>query len=382
MAVNRRPAGSAYRAVAVFAAAGTDAWGPVQELRGVPSLRLVPTPRHATVLLVAGTVPGEHLEALQRVHDQVPLPRTTIGWRPGGAATEIPYHRTAVDGLDAVVDAIARTASGELPAAVAGARAGIRGSDRGAGRPATGHGDLLPDEDPHEWRGIGPFGQGGEGMMGGTPYGRPMAMTADDRDGLALDRLHLSLGPFLDALPAGLLLDVTLQGELLQEVSPRLPAVGAGRQTPPTPTDAGVHGLRWLSHALHVAGLDALAARAARLATDTTRATTGTDRSRVARRTAWLLWAVARSGIIRGLRGVGHDARTGEDGAMRWRRRLSEIEQGLYRDRLTEPAHMTTPDETRAVLERVLPGMTWADAVSTVVGLDLLGPHLPADVPA
>src|SRR3546814_15175993 len=37
--------------------------------------------------------------------------------------------------------------------------------------------DLLPDEPPAPWRGKGDHGQGGEGMMGGKPYGRPMAMT-------------------------------------------------------------------------------------------------------------------------------------------------------------------------------------------------------------
>src|SRR3546814_5404812 len=48
--------------------------------------------------------------------------------------------------------------------------------------------DLLPDEPPAPWRGKGDHGQGGEGMMGGKPYGRPMAMTEGDRrDGLARD---------------------------------------------------------------------------------------------------------------------------------------------------------------------------------------------------
>lgn len=371
MAVNR-PARHAGRMPAhVFPAVGADAWGPVQELRGLSSIRVAPTPRHASVVLVAGTVPAEHRAALSRVHDQTPHPRAVVGWRVGGAAADIPCDRTVDGDLDMVAEAIhtvAGTWAGRARTPAAGPPA------RATGSPAGG-GDLLPDEDPNQWRGVGPFGQGGEGMMGGTPYGRPMAMVGDDRDGLALDQLHLSLGPFLDALPAGLVLRVVLQGEVVQDVTPRLTAADAVEHTPPTPTDMGVHGLRWLSHALHVTGLDALAARAATLATQTTRATTGTDRARAARRTAWLLWAVSRSGVLRGLRGVGHDARTGDDNATRWLRRLGGIEQGLYRDRLARRTPTPDPDEALALLERVLPGMTWADVVSTVVSLDLLGHH-------
>ena len=39
-------------------------------------------------------------------------------------------------------------------------------------------------------------------MTEGTPYGRPMAMTGDDRDGLTLDQLRLRVGPFTDVLHA------------------------------------------------------------------------------------------------------------------------------------------------------------------------------------
>ena len=149
------------------------------------------------------------LEALQRVHDQLPHPRATVAWRPGGAAAGISVARSVDGSVDAVVAALHAASASVLA------------------DPSSSTDDLLPDVDPNEWRGVGPFGQGGEGMMGGTPYGRPMAMTGDDRDGLALDQLHLTLGPFLDALPAGLLLDVTLQGEGLQDVAPRVDGVVA-----------------------------------------------------------------------------------------------------------------------------------------------------------
>jgi hypothetical protein len=53
------------------------------------------------------------------------------------------------------------------------------------------------------------------------PGGLPMAERGDDRDGLRLDQLHVSLGPLLADWPAGLILDLTLQGDVLQHVEVR-----------------------------------------------------------------------------------------------------------------------------------------------------------------
>src|SRR3546814_19371411 len=80
--------------------------------------------------------------------------------------------------------------------------------------------DLLPDEPPVAWRGKGDHGQGGEGMMGGKPYGRPMAMTAEDlRDGLALAAYPACFGPFLSVLTPGFLLDLPLQSVVIQSAT-------------------------------------------------------------------------------------------------------------------------------------------------------------------
>jgi hypothetical protein len=54
--------------------------------------------------------------------------------------------------------------------------------------------------------------------MGGVVDGVPMADRADDRDGLRLDRLHVPLGPALVDWPAGLVLRLALQGDVLQQV--------------------------------------------------------------------------------------------------------------------------------------------------------------------
>ncbi|MCI4042424.1 hypothetical protein [Streptomyces sp. TRM75563] len=52
--------------------------------------------------------------------------------------------------------------------------------------------------------------------MGTEVAGLPMAGRADDRDGLRLDQLHVSLGPALPAWPAGLILHLSLQGDVVR----------------------------------------------------------------------------------------------------------------------------------------------------------------------
>lgn len=344
--------------VPVFAAAGADAWSVVQELRGVPAVRLVTSPRHATVLLVAGTVPDSHLEALQRIHDQLPRPRTVVAWRPAGAAAQIPA--TAGDGnLDTIV-AVLRTAFADVLA-----------------DPADSAADLLDDVEPNEWRGVGPFGQGGEGMMGGTPYGRPMTMTGDDRDGLALDQLDLRLGPFLDALPGGVVLDVTLQGEVLQRVDVAIdpPVSDRWRDDAAPPYETARDGLRWLAHALHIEGLDALASRAASVARGLADDENGPRAAAAARR---LRRRVRATGVLQALRGVGRlvdDTRGVQDGpadaATRWRVRLDRIVAALDGDPATLEGAGHRP--SLATVSRALTGLTLTDAISTIASLDLLG---------
>jgi hypothetical protein len=50
----------------------------------------------------------------------------------------------------------------------------------------------------------------------GMPGGLPMAERGEDRDGLKLDRLHVQLGPVLPDWPAGLVVRLTLQGDVVQ----------------------------------------------------------------------------------------------------------------------------------------------------------------------
>jgi hypothetical protein len=204
MAVSRLARLAAGAPVPVFPAVGASARDAVEDLSLNPGVELVDSPRHATVLLVAGAVPDALVPPLARVHDQMAHPRATLWW-----SDDAPPTRFA--GLDPLT---VRAADDPVPAARR-----LHGVLMTGERPSEN--DLLPDEPPNAWEGVGSNSQGGEGMMGGTPYGRPMAMTADDRDGLALDPLSFPLGPFLPFLPPGLTLDVVMQGDVLQSVAVR-----------------------------------------------------------------------------------------------------------------------------------------------------------------
>ena len=183
--------------VPLFAAVGQGASAAVDDLCLSPSVTRVTSPRHANILLVAGEVRASDNEALRRLHDQIPHPRATVRW-----------GSTASEGAGATV--ILTAAEDPLPALLSLYR-------RLLTRKLPSEAPLLPDEPPVPWRGVGEHGQGGKGMMGGTPYGRPMAMTGDDlRDGLALDRYTVKLGPFLPTLPTGMVLEITLQGDVIQ----------------------------------------------------------------------------------------------------------------------------------------------------------------------
>lgn len=340
-----------HQALPVFTACGVDAWGGVQDLRARPEVELVTTPRHAAVLLTAGTIPADHLPALDRVHDQIPHPRISVFW-----PDEDPTWGDPMKGLDDLVASL------------------VEAGDRLAGDPSVSEPDRLPDEEPNEWRGVGPNGQGGEGMMGGTPYGRPMAMTGDDRDGLALDQLHLRLGPFLDALPAGLAMEVTLQGEIIQACelhrSPADEATGEHESVSSRPRERWVHPatdlLRHLAWALHLHGLDGLGARAARLAIAT--ADADVDRSHLSGDLALLRRRIGRTGLLWGLRSVGPIEGRG-DAAMRWQDRLETLAEAV------ETGDVPSSDPVASVpvevLGQAVVGLSLNDATTTIASVDL-----------
>ncbi len=254
--------------VPVYPIAGVGMRDAVQDLRLDEGVVLVDTPRAAAVLLIAGSIGEEHRDALARTHDALPHPRATLIWGGDGgglALADAPRIDGAVDVVPALRDLFARLVLGSRPTEE----------------------PILSDLDPVEWRGVGPYGQGGTGMTGGTPYGRPMADLGLDRDGLRLDVLPVELGPFFARLPAGLVLDLRVAGDVIVEAKVSSASLGAEREgqlraanspfiralTEPVAivelevARARDH-LRWLAGALHAQGLPSLGVRALRLAHD------------------------------------------------------------------------------------------------------------------
>lgn len=362
--------------VPVFAIAGRGTRERAQDLLLDPAVDVVDSPRPANVLLLTGDIPSALLPPAVVAHDAMSHPRCTVWWRLGTAEDHVTpnFPRAIVVEEEDVVPALRRVhrdlLEGSLPSEP----------------------PVLPDVDPAPWRGVGPYGQGGSGMTGGVPYGRPMPDRAEDRDGLMLDQLAVRIGPLLPALPAGLTLDVKLQGDVIQEVSIETDDSSDARGSIPPllrPFLLAMHDpvpvaelelararshLRWIAWALRVHGLPALAERALRLAHRVGPGDGGAVRSlaRSVRRTRVLGWSARGVGVVpaEGLSGLGlgpvarasgadEDARAGEssyrglgfetivhdegDAAARWRQRLAEAAQSLdladrAGDRSIEPA--------------------------------------------
>lgn len=200
-------------------------------------------------------------------------------------------------------------------------------------------------------------------MMGGTPYGRPMAMTAPARDGLSLDRLPVRLGPFHDALPPGMVLDLALQGDVVTELEVRTHSRPGALATTAEldPARVARDGLRWLAHGLHVHGLDADAARAAGLATSFA------GRADIVRPWRALRRRVAWSGLRWTLRGVGA-VRGHGDAADRWDRRLNQIDAAIAGQ--AGELDATSPDDLRGLASDMV-GMTLSEVITAVVSFDV-----------
>ncbi|MBA3620893.1 MAG: hypothetical protein H0W51_01035 [Euzebyales bacterium] len=415
MAVNRLVHRVAARAaVPTFLLQGTSAGAPddAEVLRLDPRVVLVDTPRHASVLLVAGVLPRPLQRPAALVHDALPHPRATVWWGGDtgpfepGLAEAVPVPAGG-DVVKAIVDVHRRLLLADLP------------SDA----------PTLTSTRRREWRGVGPYGHGGSGMTGGEPYGRPLADRADDlRDGLKLDVLPVTVGPFFPAFPPGLTLQVSLQGDLVQDVdvlpNPYLDHDVQRRRGVADPFDRAEieavrvadlelarvrHHLRRLAVSLRVLGLGALSVKALRLAArdcrrivaEAPRLLATVERAGTARAVAAVgalpADAAAGLGLLARASGVAEDARSDDPdyqglgltvicqqhghARARWMQRLAEIRQSLAiadraGDRLRGPgAPLERPAPAAAevlpLLPRLLVGAEWGDAVAVVASLDL-----------
>nr|WP_297461705.1 hypothetical protein [uncultured Halomonas sp.] len=395
--------------VPVFPALGVSGDAVLRHLALTPGIEWVDSPRHASVLLVAGGVPIDQHEALRRVHDQLPAPFASVWFRT--EPFEELLSATRVDGLD------------DLPGALCAVYRELMQGRRGSSP------RLLPDEPPNPWEGRGDFGQGGEGMMGGVPYGRPMAMNMHDdiRDGLTLDSLTFTLGPFLPALPPGMSAQVTLQGDLVQSWTTQsaphplgLEAVFfAARQQPVPIAELELararHHLRHMYHGLRLAGLESAGLHALRLANTLTVDSRIDGLRRMLMRCGFFGLAMTASGALDAERarriggpaaraaGIDDDLRSEDahyrrlgfstvcqregDTRARWWQLLAEIDQSLVlarravrEDIHTQATDVETPrgrwDEQRPedasyLLDGLLPGLEWGEALAAIASLEL-----------
>lgn len=403
-----------------FVVAGGGGRTAAEDLRLDERLVVLDSPRAAGILLIVGTLTERLLPAAMLAHDHMGRPRAVVQWLPRGG----------VDPLARVFANPLTVAPGGDPAdTVARAYHSLLAGDRASAPP------VYPDVPPAPWRGIGPYGQGGKGMSGGTPYGRPLAGRAPDRDGLELDQLALDVGPIFPPLPPGLVLRVHLQGDVIQEVAGWENALEGGAPDggrdpfhraleEPVPVAElelarGRHHLRWLSRTLRLHGLPALALRVLALAR---RIGPGDAEAveqlrRKLERSHSLAWATAGMAVVPAgalprapggpaarASGIDADARLddpayarlgfepvthdGGDARARWRQRLAEATQALEvagqaGDRTLEPrGRVESPQgELRIdaspsagllpLVPDLLAGREWGEAVGLVHDLDV-----------
>jgi len=400
----------AARRTPVFIVQGMHGEGIREKLMLTPGIALVDSPRHASVLLVAGGIPPEHQQALRRLHEQLPHPAASV-WFAADPLIEL-QHAIRVERLDALSEVLTDAHQGLL----------------NGNTPASPR--LLPDQPPSPWQELGDHGQGGSGMMGGVPYGRPiaMAMMDDIRDGLKLDSLSFTLGPFFPLLPAGLVLELTLQGDVIQMAMIKakpypvsVPPLFLQALDRPVPIAAleierARHHLRRLAQLFNLAGLHALALRTLGEA-QTLQAGDRLPQLRKRLHRSGLLHAMpAKLGVLdreqaRSLggpaaraAGLKHDARERDphyrqlgfdvktqqygDYPARLLQWLDETEQALALatdaqrqdlhtslDQIETPLGMLSresqPMDMSSVLADLLPGLEWGEAMAVIASLDL-----------
>ncbi|MEU7737781.1 hypothetical protein AB0B51_32730 [Streptomyces griseus] len=375
----------------------------VEDAVGSRRWREASGPADTDLLIVAGTPGPEMRTVLARVWELVPAPRVRIDLDTQASPGDIGRYLDEVPGR--LADPLrardeARTAARRQAADdVHGHRPG--GPARG-GAPAAAAvrnrldeerqllgGDGGPDhEEPardgeHEGHGGhaehgGREGHAGHGKTGGhgghhshhhmdmpLPGGLGMADVAEDRDGLALDVLNLPLGPVLPDWPAGLVLDVVMQGDVIASAEARF--LDGAR----VPRGAGEFGpvvgdLDVTARVLAVAGWPGPAARARALRDRVRR---GAVREEVENELTALVRRVRGSRTLRlMLRGPGGDRKADVAGLLD--SRLSRIEAHAAGRPTGEPDEPGRPSVRE--LGGRLAGAEWAAARLLIAALD---PH-------
>lgn len=167
----------------------------------------VSAPAEADLLVVLGTGEAESQDWVLNLWRAMAAPKAQV------LVTNVEHVATVLDrGLAALRDGMSHPHAGESHSH----HGAPGGHDDSAGH--EGHGGHGEDEtrNGHDMHGTHHDHAGHD--MGGVVDGVPMAQRADDRDGLRLDQLHVPLGPALVDWPAGLILRLALQGDVVQQV--------------------------------------------------------------------------------------------------------------------------------------------------------------------
>ncbi|MDL4818779.1 hypothetical protein [Actinomadura opuntiae] len=218
----------------------------------------------------------------------------------------------------------------------------------------------------------------------GTRTSRPSgevetAGRADDRDGLRLDVLHVPLGPVLADWPAGLRLDLALQGDVVQAAEAVMVDTGGGSFWEGRP---GARGLDGLARFLRVAGWDDAARRAAVLRDDLLSGKEIGERfdtfDRMVRRSRLLRWMTRGIGNLTPEAAERHGVAPQHVGDVndRLRGRLREIRLALDGD---DSHGHARAEALVAVLPELVKGTELAQARLIVASLDPDLAAVPAD---
>ncbi len=151
--------------------------------------RLADSPADADVLAICGRPGPELTEVIGKVWDQLPGPRAGLG--------------LAGSDIDAAEVDAALSRAGDYLADTALQRADA--AERSSPEVGSSETDTHDDMDMDD----------GDMDMEMAPSGIPLAGGGEDRDGLEMDVLQLRLGPVLRHWPAGLVVQCSLQGDLI-----------------------------------------------------------------------------------------------------------------------------------------------------------------------
>ncbi|WP_278237373.1 hypothetical protein [Isoptericola sp. AK164] len=211
------------------------------------------SPADTDLLVVAGAPGPELAAAVEVLWAQVPAPRASA-------------RLTAGDDVGVALDGAAEALQAwDAQRTRAGAADGDPWLGRGP-EPEEGHGGHEGHEGGHEGHegghegheGHDEGGHGGHGSM--LVAGLPMASSAPDRDGLELETLSLTLGPWMPGAPDGLLVQAAMQGDVLTELHVRWADTGPG----PLP-ERPVRALDAICRVLTLSGPERLLGRARRV---------------------------------------------------------------------------------------------------------------------